>query len=195
MSLSVPKYRERWRNFKCCTFQPYINCVLAGAMLEQGMQVLDLPPERVHLCAIGLVPTRQYRKSLQGLLRDEQGAPHVCGFYDLEQRHCKVWQLRPGECSSYYCQTGDREPARLKLSEQLFDFEAGLAQMALVHLGFSAEAIHAQLDLLNTPPPNVVPLSRTEAALLYRKAWTWSQNVPQVEMRSWLNFDKFGRGL
>ena len=148
---------------KCCDFQPFVANFLLGALLEQGHV---LPEGDGFLkTSLGLVASAQFRRA-----HAAGRAGLACAFY-LEGR-CSIWDLRPGECSTYLCD--DVTPARSKLSARAFALETALAQMALAMDGFSPRKIARQVDILNDPgggrsEPNVVPI--------YLRAWAWAQTL------------------
>jgi hypothetical protein len=184
----------RWQAYKCCTFQPFVNCVLLGAMLEDGFDPLNVREDRAIRRPLGIMPTRQFRRARDRLPEDQHGEAQLCSYYDLSSRCCRVWSLRPGECSVHYCVSNAQ---RTQLSEEVFQFEAGIAQMALAHLGFSPAEIEVELAFLNDEDElkaagRKVPsdgLSREEAREIYLASWEWIKTVPEVEVQSWQRFD------
>jgi hypothetical protein len=177
---------QRWQAYKCCTFQPFVSCFLAGAMLEDGLDPLAIDPSKVALLPIGIVATREFRERRETLHEDDFGLEQVCSYFDLEKRACKVWRLRPGECSVHFCiSNGPRE----QISNEIFQFEAGVAQMALTYLGFSPIEVDRQLDFLNHPPAGLIGLEPAAARDSYLKAWEWLKSTPPAEVRSWQRFD------
>jgi len=187
MAELAPRDRVRWQAYKCCTFQPYVSCVLAGAMLEEGLDPLSVLEDRAVLLPIGVVATREFRDRRDALADNLRGESELCSYFDRHTRRCRVWKLRPAECSSHFC-TEDRMGERDRLSHQAFDMESALAQMALLHLGFSLTEMEEQLEWLNSPKPALVGLSRAHAEEIYRSAWSWLQGVPDQEVQSWLAF-------
>lgn len=181
--LSAPR---RWSAYKCCTFQPFVSSVLAGAMLEDGLKPLDIANAKAVLLPIGVIATAEFRDQRTALHEDHHGAEQLCSYYDSRSRSCKVWRLRPGECSLHFC-TPDAK--REQISSEIFQFEAGVAQMALVNLGFSLAEIDQQLEYLNDPKPGVKSLEASDAQVLYSRAWSWFKTVTPEELRSWQRFD------
>ena len=191
------------RPLKCCDFQPFFANFLVGAWLErEGLSEL---PRLAHgeWQPIGLVARREYRER-----RRETPAPRtadlLCGFYRAGR--CGVWEFRPGECASYFC-----ESERPEIAARAFALEAGVAQMALAVQAYSPARIAAQVDWLNE---GAGPAAGAETAVAvgtgagagvgevagaesaakvvsedlietYRAAWRWAQGLSREEVESW----------
>ncbi len=181
-----PAERERWAKYKCCTFQPYVSCFAAGAMLSAGIDPLRVDRQRAVLLPIGVVASDQFRTKLLAIPDGQRGEEQLCTYFNREIRRCGIWQFRPGECSVYFC----AEPGKAErdlLSKNAFALEAAVAQMALVHLGYSPEFVAEQVDLLNGPGVTPQELSPTEAYRLYRATWEWASQLSSGEVLSWLD--------
>jgi len=175
-------HAQRWRDFKCCAFQPFFANFLCGAMLEAGISPF-VDSQRVSLQPLGLIPTRDFRDRCEktpDALRDKT---HLCAFYQRDTRQCSVWKFRPGECSFYFCKSNTR---RETWSTRAFAVENGLAQMALAQQGFSPARIAEQVDFLNSPPLGLPSLTRAEAEEIYRAAWTFAKAQDALSVASWL---------
>jgi Fe-S-cluster containining protein len=173
-----PERAVRWRAYKCCAFQPFVANFYCGAMLEVGLSPM---PDKIQATAqpIGVLPTQAFRELCAATPDEERGANHLCTFYDPDLRRCGIWQFRPGECSLYYC-TNDRNKAtREEWSLRAFQLESSVAQMALVHIGFSASEVAAQVQELNSP---TLMSHHTRALEIYRACWDWVKTQSEQEI-------------
>lgn len=182
MVMKEPSFARRWRDFKCCAFQPFFANFLCGAMLEEGITPFR-SVTKFTAQPLGLIPSAAFRESCDSVPDQERGLHHACAFYDVDQRACSVWKFRPGECSLYFC---DSNPVREAWSEKSFALENGLAQMALVHLGFSSKEISDQVDELNSPRPSTASLSLKDAEEIYRASWAFARTQTRSDVDSWL---------
>jgi hypothetical protein len=187
-SLNDLKFASRWSDFKCCAFQPFIANFLCGAMLEAGIDPIANDATKIRPEAIGILPTLKFREKISTTRDHERGEAHTCAYYDLKQRRCGIWSHRPGECSLYFCSSDARKVDRTVWSERVFEVEAGIAQMALAHLGFGPQDISREVDRLNGGPQGF--LDRAEALEVYRECWQWAKTQTETDVRGWLAFDK-----
>src|SRR5262249_39696023 len=110
---------------KCCDFQPFLPNYLLRAMLEAGVDLPDAGEH--HWQPIGLVPDKGYRER-HGLAADgRRGAEFLCRFF--VDRQCSIYQFRPAECRTYYCEGMTKWHHRK--SEQGFETETKNAQLCL----------------------------------------------------------------
>lgn len=165
---------ERWREFKCCTFQPFVPNFALGKFLKDGGKLPSLKFD--HLWQpLGLLPGLDYRKRYETTPEDDRGENLLCQFY--ENRRCTIWAVRPTECATHFCvKTGSEA---LELAVQSYALETGVAQLVLDELGYDAEAISQQIDWLNGEQKPLRGLDAAEAAALYRKAWDTALKFPR----------------
>jgi hypothetical protein len=187
LSVQRSAVRERWHRYKCCTFQPFVSNFAAGAMLEAGLEPLRLDPAKAVLRPLGVLPIKAFRELYSQTSEDTRGEDHLCSYFDRERRHCGIWRFRPGECSTHFCNTGERTATLEALSHQAFTLETAVAQMALVHLGFSGEEVACEVDGLNAPPGDMRGLDARIAAEIYRASWEWARGLDREEVFSWLD--------
>jgi Fe-S-cluster containining protein len=157
------------RAAKCCDFQPFVAGFLLGALLEEGV---ELPRGDFHYTPLGLVASQSFRAqhaaSTEGL---------ACAFFDRENRQCQIWSKRPGECSTYLCTPVTS--ARGRHSQEVFDLEVGLSQMALVYQGYSADEIAREVDFLNAPSLRADDVDPS----VYAQAWQWARKLSAVDVQ------------
>lgn len=183
-----PEYGARWRDYKCCTFQPFVANYVCGAMLEAGLKPLDIAPSKAVLQPIGVVATAGFRALYMATDEDLRGEEHLCSYYDQSLRQCRVWEFRPAECSLFYCTTDSAREKRDELSHRAFALESNMAQMALIELGYNPHLVDAQVIELNDPDPALASLSVREASELYRACWSWVQALSPDEVHSLVGF-------
>lgn len=166
---------------KCCAFQPFIPNYLLGAIFR----TTELPKHKnLRFEPIGAIPTASYREK-HSLTQDKENAVDLlCAFY--KNGECSIWENRPGECSTYYCDDQMKSQARQDLSKQAFDTEIAVAQMALVELGLDPEQISRQVDACNTSEDLPEKYSDQELILMYKQAWNWSKQLSASQVRGWL---------
>lgn len=178
-ALAEPQWASRWRDYKCCAFQPYVANFLCGAWLEAGIPLVERF-DRYALRPLGLIPLHAFRVKCDSVPDEQRTAEHLCSFY--AEGRCSIWNFRPGECSTYFC------TKRLgTASERAFQLESGLAQMALAHLGFSAREIAEEVDALNAPPANLRSLTLTEAREIFLACWGFAKTQTRNDVASWLS--------
>lgn len=151
--------KPRGRQTKCCDFQPFIANFLLGdiSLAPQKALLRQLIDMRRYVLPIGLVASPEYQAWYGGRDQNQPEETRLCAFYDRELKQCGIYRNRPGECSSYYCQSskGQQGLAQWKaLSEHLFILENGLAQASLLDSGYSIEEIHGFLELIRLEKPN-----------------------------------------
>lgn len=151
MTAQDKTHADRWRQFKCCTFQPFVPNFTLGALLED--QAFSAPftiGGGEHFWQpLGLVPGWQFRQRHQRTPDHHRGADLVCDFYDLSSRACRIWEYRPSECRGFFCPSPS--PEWTAHTQTAFDLEVRLAQQALLEAGFNLSDIHRQVDALNEP--------------------------------------------
>lgn len=158
---------------KCCDYQPFLPNFILGALIERGVKLHATTPQL--WLPIGLVPPQRVREQR-----------NVCVFFN-ENRSCSIYQFRPAECSTYFCE-GMSDSHKI-LSQRGFEIETSVVQMALAHLGYSARAIGEQVDRLNDPQTAQESVAHEPNASLmdlYARAWTWARHLTQEEVRSWV---------
>lgn len=183
-----PAHKARWRNYKCCTFQPFVANFICGAMLEAGLAPLDIASHKAVLQPLGVMATQSFRELYLNTDEDLRGEEHLCSYYNKEERNCRIWEFRPGECSLFFCTEDPGQKKRDELTEKVFVLESNVAQMALAHLGYGKHAIEAQVIELNDPDSDLGTLTRKSAEELYRASWEWLKTVKQEEILSWAGF-------
>lgn len=165
---------------KCCDFQPFVANFLVGQILAKGENLPSLDPKKALYLPIGVVATNAFRTRHAEVVPEQRQADLACGFYDLESRKCKIWFARPGECSTYFC---DSLP-RTDLSQNSFEIEVAVAQMALVQQGFSRAEINFQVDAINGERDQTSSPAGLEH--VYLTSWKWSQTLKAQDIQSWL---------
>lgn len=168
--------------WKCCDFQPFWANFLIGAHIENHSDLDLIGPH--HWQPIGLIPNHDFRQKHARTPTDQRGEDLVCGFFNKAQRECQIWEVRPGECSNYFCE--GMGPELQKASQDAFHMETVLAQRALIQLGFDFPQVGAQIDLLNEPGGTFPKYSEAELVEIYRECWRWARNLEANEVREWL---------
>lgn len=182
-----PLFSERWRQHKCCTFQPFFPNFYLGAILNDSPR--DLASKQVHLGPLGMIATQDFRALCNSTAEGLKGQSHHCTFFDSTQRRCTVWNLRPGECSTYYCRP---KGIGAQLSQMTFAVESAVAQMAMVELGYSDIEVSQEVETLNSGVRQRI-WDHTELLDVYQRAWRWSLNLTPEQIQQWLDFDILGR--
>lgn len=170
---------------KCCAFQPFVPNFLLGAWLEKSESLLEIANVRFH--PVGAVACPDYRARHEKVTAagGDPGVDLLCGFFDRERRTCSIWNFRPGECSTYFCDDLRVSEDRQAIRDKSFALEMAVAQMALVELGFSAREIAEQVDLVNgASSAQIYP--GPELLMMYKKAWKWSQGLSREMVKSWM---------
>jgi hypothetical protein len=175
---------SRWQKWKCCTFQPFVANYLIGAMLETK----PIPPtDQAVLSPIGLCPSAEYRSRFFAKADEKRGEELICSFFDRERHVCTQWQNRPSECATYFCQESAFFHAR---SQDLFDWEMAVAQMALVEHGFEPKEIEdIVLSMDSGDEKNGQRNWRDRLGNemeFYRSCWQWARERTGSEILSWL---------
>lgn len=166
---------------KCCDFQPFLANFLIGALLDRN-SAFELSGDH-YWQPLGLIPNSKFRQRHAELGSELRGSELQCNFFDISTRKCGIWELRPGECSTYFCEGAGVQ--HRNLSVQAFALETGLAQRALYEFGFSQNFVSAQVDVLNNA---VEPVAVPESELheIYRFCWSWARNLRGEDVRRWL---------
>lgn len=175
-----PASSERWRKYKCCTFQPYVANFLMGSMPESewpGREWLSWQP-------LGLVPRRGYRAEYEATPEDERGPSLLCAFFSEATRSCRVWRHRPAECSTFFCKTTNYPHERLSTS--LSRIESAVAQMALTEFGFTNDEIAEQLEFKNDPSKPEPEFEFDFVREIYRRSANWAKTLNPAEILSWI---------
>jgi Fe-S-cluster containining protein len=169
---------------KCCAFQPFVPNFLLGAWLENSAVLPEIANVQFH--PVGAVPSPDYRNRHEAVTSSggDPGVEFLCGFFDRERRACSIWSVRPGECSTYFCDDLRFNENRQALRNLSFDLESNAAQMALVELGYTPKQISEQVDLVNGVC-SVQIYPGQEILLMYKKAWKWSQGLSREMIESW----------
>lgn len=162
---------------KCCDFQPFVANFLLGGLLERGVPV-NFSSSDHYFIPLGLVAGAAYRSRHSGTPPETRGHEFACHFFSKQARNCEIWEFRPGECSTYFCE--GRRPEFDKLSESSFNFESNLAQEFLFAENFSQQEVHFQVDLLNGE--GVPPIKYPALEELYRRAWRWARQSAKKEV-------------
>jgi hypothetical protein len=167
---------------KCCAFQPFIPNFLLGGWLES----LTVLPQHKSLCfqPLGAMPTPEYREKHRVAGNKDQALDLLCSFY-VDGR-CSIWNFRPGECSTYFCDEAMTSEPRQSLAKKSFAIEIAVAQMALVELGFAPKEISAQVDACNGQAEFSEKYPDAELILMYKRAWQWSKQLNADLVASWL---------
>lgn len=168
---------KRWQDWKCCAFQPFVPNYSLGKFLEEGGQLPTLNWDHLWL-PIGLVPGTLYRDKYSRTDDDDRGEDLKCAFY--QERRCAIWSSRPSECSTFFCE--GRTPEIAEISNTAFRVETTVAQLALLHLGYSEADIFTQIDVLNGED-SLETLDPLAAGEIYRRCWRWAGQEGQKKIR------------
>jgi Fe-S-cluster containining protein len=175
---------DRWRKRKCCTFQPFTPNFLLGAILET--QKLPHFSQAVN-SPLGLFPTSEYRRRYSSTHEDQRGENLLCAFFDKSNASCRVWQNRPSECAVYFCQETRFFKDR---SADLFDLENAIAQMALIHHGWTAKEVERLLGWMDWSDADQVGFCwkhyKDREQDFYHSCWHWAKALTLNEIYSWL---------
>lgn len=169
------------KTWKCCDFQPFVANFLVGALIEANPKFLFTGP---HLWQpLGLIPSHEFRARHAATSLAVRGEDLVCQFFDKDTRGCTIWEFRPGECSTYFCEGMGRDLQ--KLSARSFGLETALAQRALFEVGLAIDLVGSQIDLLNEPA-EFKTYSDEELRKIYRDCWAWARNLNEDDVSQWL---------
>lgn len=134
---------------KCCAFQPFIPNFLATFRT----------PSRNYFCApIGLLATKDYQSRYFATPMKERGRDLFCLNYSAGDGRCLIWEDRPAECASFFCESARGEMGLTKwrgLSEEWNQIEANVAQKAMWERGFEWSVISEQVDWIHNPPETI----------------------------------------
>ncbi len=169
---------------KCCAFQPFVpNFLLGGFFQSQG--AAELPKiKNLVFQPLGAIATLEYRARHDKVSDKENAEDLLCGFY--KEGQCTIWNFRPGECSTYFCDEDMRSQPRQEISERAFRTEIAVAQMALLELGLSHVEIGRQVEACNTSQDFIEKFSDNELLFMYKKSWNWSQGLSAKQVLEWL---------
>jgi hypothetical protein len=176
--------KTRWQKWKCCTFQPFVANYLVGSWLES--KPLEKTDQTV-MSPVGLCPSYAYRAKFFTKEDVERGEDLICSFYDREHNICSNWKNRPSECATYFCEDSAFFKAR---SQDLFDWEMAVAQMALLEHGFTSREIDEMLVSMDDGDDKKSMarwgLYEGEELKFYSSCWTWAKSLTGAEILSWL---------
>jgi len=145
---------------ECCKFQPLFYNFHLGELLNDGAWVSALKTQSWWL-PLGSRPKRAVKPYEQ-----------FCSLFDENQGRCSIWSKRPPECVTYFCE-GDEKLREnfLVLNQRWHQYEAVVAQMALVELGFGTVALEEQLELFNFDKNAVLDLGVEDLRRLWGDFW------------------------
>lgn len=132
---------------------------------------------------LGALATAKYRTSHLAAKDRDLNLDLLCSFY--KNGRCSIWEYRPGECSTYFCDSGMTSAPRQELARQSFSVEVAVAQMALVELGFTRVEISAQVDACNGKGDFAQNFSDADLISMYKQAWNWSKSLTAETIASW----------
>lgn len=187
-----PVRQQRYRDYKCCTFQPFLPNFLLGKLLGEErlfLRALEDHPQLL-ITPLGLCPSRPYRERRELCDEDHRGKEHLCVFYDSSSKRCGIWNHRPAECAGYFCRESE---ASRTLSRDLHEWELAIAQMAMVQRGFGDQDLDECLRLFNGEALSVsiphlwraFPRS-VDRDLYFKAAAAWAGRLGAEEIVSWL---------
>lgn len=146
------------------------------------------------LSPIGLCPSHNYRARFFEKEDVERGEDLICSFYDRERKACTNWKNRPSECATYFCSDSSFFRQR---SQDLFDWEIAVAQMALVEHGFTSREIEEILasmdDGRDEQSMSRWGIYKGEEMAFYSSCWNWAKTRTGAEILSWLPQEAKGR--
>lgn len=153
------------------------------------LETRALPETRnAAISPFGLCPTSDYRERFFATPDDERGEDLACAMFDRENGRCSVWKNRPSECSSFFCQDSAFYRNR---SQDLFEWEIAVAQMALVQHGFSHREIEALIGWMDWDDKTNLAIRWKHFGLckedFFRSCWTWAKERTGAEIHSWLS--------
>lgn len=181
-----PRHALRWARYKCCTFQPYVanyNCLGASA----NRNSVFLP--------IGLVARREYQELYHSTLESEKGENLLCSNYDLQTRQCRTWSSRPAECATFYCESQHAEGLEKwrQRSHQYYQIEVGVAQMAMLEMGYDSREIAEMISWIHRPVNFTTYRARLAWAHwfgreeeYFRKCRTWAETISREQVAEWM---------
>lgn len=108
-------------------FQPFVAGFMVGAMLEQGLDPLNVDGTRAVLLPIGIAASAEFRleaRGASGRIARRRTALHLLQPRASPLRNLK---FRPGECSLHFCASQGRE-AREEYSRRTFALESAASQ-------------------------------------------------------------------
>lgn len=121
-----------------------------------------------------------------------------CDLFDEVQGRCSIWSMRPPECVTYFCE-GDETLRKnfLTLNERWHQYEAVVAQMAMVEMGFNKKALEQQLLLFNFDENPVLKFTEADLQELwgdywgqesefYRRCHKFAEKLDWREIEDWL---------
>jgi Fe-S-cluster containining protein len=186
-SATSEKETLRWKQYKCCTFQPFVPNFLLGSMLESSAMPIA---KQAVISPLGLCPTPEYREKFFATEDHERGEELKCAFYNKEAKACSVWKSRPSECSVFFCQDSAFYRAR---SSDLFEWEIAVAQMACLEFGYTNKEVDTLMAWMDSDDAESLE-SRWKhfagrEAEFFAKTWTWTQTLKGPEIYSWLSTD------
>lgn len=169
---------------KCCAFQPFVPNFLLGGLLENENRFSLAQHKNLSFQPLGAMATVNYRAQHLDTKDRESEVSLLCSFY--KNGGCSIWNFRPGECSTYFCDSGMKTEPRQGLARKAFDVEVAVAQMALVELGFSPRQISSQVDACNGAGDLAQNYSDDRLISMYKQAWNWSKSLTSDQVQSWL---------
>ena len=186
-SIARPAFAERWRQYKCCTFQPFVAGFYCGAHIVAHGQLPADAESKAVLQPIGVMAAHEYRKRHEQLSEDEHGNEQLCAFYMAGR--CQIWSHRPGECSLHFCTQDAGRARREDWKIRSFQLESALSQMALAHLGFGPRELAQQVEWLNEPTPFMPSMKRADVEEIYVASWRWVERQSVSDILTWAGFD------
>lgn len=126
-------------HLKCCTYFPFIPNFSLGAFSAIDFEKAN---RAGLLLPVGLYPSIAYQEKKVKAAFSSFGKSEelLCPFFNSERNACGIWSLRPGVCTSYFCQS-DQGVMGIKLWGEiesfLNQFEWILAKRVFEELGFS----------------------------------------------------------
>lgn len=187
-----PVRQQRYRDYKCCTFQPFLPNFLLGNILGGGRLALQTLEAHPHLLItpLGLCPSSLYRERRGLCDEDHRGREHLCVFYNVSSKRCGIWNHRPAECAGYFCRENE---ASQTLSRDLHEWELAIAQMAMMQRGFDDQDLDECLRLFNGEAKSI-SMSRlwrgfprsVDRDLYFKATAAWAEQLGVEEIVSWL---------
>lgn len=157
--VQVPRYKE---NLKCCTFEPFLPNFLVGEIIkaEQGSPsfISSVLQHKIstfkEAIPLGVLPSLDFRLEFKKLGKGEEFGNReswLCPYFNGVSSSCGIWRSRGSVCTSFFCISSKGEMGQkfwTKLGDYFHLIEMGLAQRALVEMGFGPRSMQAQLSYL-----------------------------------------------
>ncbi len=166
---------------ECCKFQPIFYNFHLG---EISAPILHA---NSWLLPLGMRPRRAIKPYLK-----------FCDFFNESEGRCTIWSQRPPECVSYFCE-GDTQLKEnfQKLNGVWHQYEATVAQMVMVEMGFDTQTLNQQIDFFDFSKHPILELLDEDQKRIwqdyygheeefYRSCYSYAKKLDWREIKEWL---------